>query len=99
VAQAVSFVEANGCEYPATLAVVAGYRERVGFDTSAGRWLYTRRVTYRADQHHAERLVRLAVGDDAAVAREALTPSLYPSSADQESVESLQRQAQLKGAA
>lgn len=80
---------AQGSLRSATLAVVAGYRERVGFDTSAGRWLYTRRVAYRADQHHAERLIRLAVGDGAAVATEALAPSLYPSAADQESVESL----------
>jgi heptosyltransferase-2 len=80
---------AQGSVRTALLARLAGFRHRVGFDTSTGRWLYTRRVTYHAGQHHAERLLRLAVGDDAAVATEAITPSLYPSPADHEAVESL----------
>lgn len=80
---------AQGSLRSAFLARLAGYRERVGFDTSAGRWLYTRRVPYRARQHHAERLLRLAVGDEAVVAPEALKPSLYPSPADRDAVDSL----------
>ena len=80
---------AQGSMRTALLARLAGYRHRVGFDTSAGRWLYTRRVTHRAAQHHAERLLRLAVGDETVVAADALTPSLYPSLADRDAVESL----------
>ena len=80
---------AQGSMRSATLAMLAGYRERVGFDTSGGRLLYTRRVRHRREQHHAERLLRLAVGDDAAIAHEALRPSLYPSAADRDAVDAL----------
>ena len=79
----------QGSPRSAALAALGGYRERVGFDTSAGRWLYTRRVRYRADQHHAERLLRLAVGDAAIVDRASLTPRLFPSAADADAVERL----------
>ncbi len=47
----------------AALALAAGYVERVGFDGSAGQRLYTARVAYREDLHHAERLWRLAFPD------------------------------------
>lgn len=80
---------AQGSLRSATLAFLARYRHRVGFDTSSGRWLYTRRITYRADQHHAERLLRLAIGDDTSVSAIALKPSLYPSSADRDAVSAL----------
>jgi heptosyltransferase-2 len=80
---------AQGSTRSAFLAAIAGYRERVGFDTSAGRWLYTRRVRHRADQHHAERLLRLAVGGDAVIPTGSLTPSLYPSAGDRARVEEL----------
>ena len=80
---------AQGSMRSAILATLAGYRERVGFDTSDGRLLYTRRVAYRADQHHAERLLRLAVGSHAVVVPEALTPSLYPSSEDRAAVDAV----------
>jgi heptosyltransferase-2 len=80
---------AQGSLRSALVARLAGFHDRVGFDTSAGRWLYTRRVTYRPGQHHAERLLRLAVGDGAVVATEAITPSLYPSAADRSAAESL----------
>ena len=80
---------AQGSLRSALLARLAGFRDRVGFDTSAGRLLYSRRVTYRREQHHAERLLRLAVGDETAVAPEALTPSLHPSPADRDAAESM----------
>ena len=51
---------AQGSVRSAALARLAGFRARVGFTTSAGRWLYTRRVPYRDDCHHAERLWSLA---------------------------------------
>jgi len=85
--EAVAYL-AQGSVRSALVARLAGYRERVGFDTSVGRWLYTRHAAYRADQHHAERLLRLAVGD-AKVAPDDLTPSLYPSAADRDAVDSL----------
>ena len=80
---------AQGSWRSAMLAVAAGYRQRVGFNTSAGRWLYTRRLTHRREQHHAERLLRLAVGNDGAIAADALRPSLFPSSQDWDTVNDL----------
>ncbi len=80
---------AQGSVRSALLARLAGYRECVGFDTSAGRWLYTHRIAYRADQHHAERLLRLALGNDTSVAPQSLTPSLYPSAEDRVAVDAL----------
>ena len=70
---------AQGSTRSAVLAVMAGIRERVGFDTSSGSPLYTRRVTYRDDRHHAERLWRLA-HPDASVdpPAELVRPRLYP---------------------
>ena len=49
---------AQGSLRSAALAAIAGYRERIGFSTSAGRLLYTTRVLRRDDRHHAERLWR-----------------------------------------
>jgi heptosyltransferase-2 len=80
---------AQGSMRSALLALWAGYRERVGFDTSAGKWLYTRRITHRRDQHHAERLLRLALGDEVHVDAAALRPSLFPSAADKSAVDEL----------
>jgi heptosyltransferase II len=80
---------AQGSWRSAALAVTAGYRRRVGFSTSAGKWLYTHRITHRQEQHHVERLLRLAVGDDAAVPSDRLTPSLFPSQDDRDTVERL----------
>ena len=80
---------AQGSVRSAVLALRAGYRERVGFDTSAGRWLYSRRVTYRPEQHHAERLLRLARGDAAVILPDELTPSLHPQAAERAGVDEL----------
>ncbi len=80
---------AQGSVRTALLALASGYRSRVGFDTSAGRLWYTRRVRYHADRHHAERLLRLAVGDDAAIAPDALRPRLYPGASDVKAVDDL----------
>ncbi len=79
----------QGSTRTALLALLSGFRERVGFNTSDGYPLYTRRIPYRVQQHHAERLLRLAIGDDADVPTEALTPSLYPSDADRGAVDTL----------
>jgi heptosyltransferase-2 len=81
---------AQGSVRSAALARLAGFRRRVGFTTSAGRWLYTTRVAYRDDQHHAERLWSLAAPDGAAPpSADQLRPRLYPSTADREAVDAV----------
>lgn len=80
---------AQGSWRTAALARVAGVSS-VGFDTSAGRWLYSRRVAYRKDWHHAQRLWALATDPrDASVVPERLRPSLYPGASDQAQVTAL----------
>jgi heptosyltransferase-2 len=69
---------AQGSVRSAALVLAAGIGERVGFDTSAGRALYSRRVPYPADRHHAERLWRLAAHGDASPSASQLRPRLYP---------------------
>lgn len=56
---------AQGSMRSAALALAAGCAERVGFSSSAGRWLYTERVEYRDDWQHARRLLSLAGVDRA----------------------------------
>ena len=81
---------AQGSFRSAALARLAGIPDRVGFDTSAGRWLYTRLVRYRRDRHHAERLWRLAAGDAApAPAPETIRPRLYPGDQERAAVDAL----------
>lgn len=67
---------AQGSLRSASLAVAAGIGHRVGFATSAGRRLYTHRVEYRDDLHHAVRLLRLASPDASASARPRLFPGI-----------------------
>jgi len=81
---------AQGSVRSAALARLAGFRTRVGFSTSAGRWLYTRRVLYRDDRHHAERLWGLATGNaDVLPTPEQLRPRLFPGGAEREAVDRL----------
>jgi heptosyltransferase-2 len=79
---------AQGSMRSATLARLAGIPERVGFDTSAGRRLYTRLVPFDGARHHAERLWRLASSDDDAPSAP-LHPRLYPSPNDHAAAASL----------
>lgn len=74
---------AQGSWRTAALTRLAGVPS-VGFDTSAGRWLYSRRVTYRKDWHHAQRLWALASDPREASlqAPEELRPSLFPGASD-----------------
>ncbi|HVE77757.1 MAG TPA: glycosyltransferase family 9 protein [Gemmatimonadaceae bacterium] len=85
---------AQGSMRSATLALLAGVRERVGFATSAGRPLYTRVVPFEEDRHHAERLWRLGgpVPDDGLPAAE-VRPRLYPGADDVGAVDDLLRAA------
>jgi lipopolysaccharide heptosyltransferase II len=73
------------------LALAAGYPERVGFEDSAGQTLYTTRVPYREDRHHAERLWRLAfpAQGDAAPPANAIHPKLFPGSDERAAVDAL----------
>ncbi len=81
---------AQGSLRSAALAMAAGFDQRIGFDTSAGRMFYTERRAYQKEQHHAERLWRLAMGDEApSPPASALRPSLHPGESDEESVQRL----------
>ena len=77
---------AQGSWRSAALAWLARVPQRIGFDTSAGALLYTTRVAYRADWHHAERLYRLAAQD---ASQAASSPSLHPRAEDRRAVQLL----------
>lgn len=84
---------AQGSLRSALLVASSGINKRIGFDTSAGRRLYTDRVEYRADRHHAERLWWLAMSPCAdSPQREQITPRLFPSPADDMASETLLRE-------
>lgn len=88
---------AQGSLRTASLAWLAGIRERVGFETSSGRVLYTRRVPYAKDQHHAVRLWQLASPPGDTGVPTGLRPTLYPGAAEQDAVDALLRAADFKG--
>jgi heptosyltransferase-2 len=83
---------AQGSLRSAALTLVAGIDRRVGFETSAGRRLYTMRVPYIENEHHASRLLRLA-GVDADSAPTAPRPRLYPGPEERDAVDALLRHA------
>jgi heptosyltransferase-2 len=76
---------AQGSIRSAALVLAAGIRERVGFDTSAGRALYTTRVPYIENEHHARRLSRLGGAGDESLPR----PALFPGDAERQVVDRL----------
>ncbi|HZJ01193.1 MAG TPA: glycosyltransferase family 9 protein [Gemmatimonadaceae bacterium] len=81
---------AQGSYRSALLVVSAGVKNRIGFNTSEGRKLYTEQVEYRFDRHHAERLWYLSMSDCAdPPTREQVRPRLYPSADDDRTVEAL----------
>jgi heptosyltransferase-2 len=82
---------AQGSTRSAVLAVLAGVHERVGFATSPARSMYTKRVPYIENQHHAARLWRLAFPTEprAEPRPERLRPRLYPGAAEQSAVHDL----------
>ena len=81
---------AQGSVRTAVIARAARIRRIVGFDSSGGKLLYTVRVHYRKDRHHAERLWRLAVGDAAAdPSPESIRPHLYPGETERHAVDAL----------
>jgi heptosyltransferase-2 len=77
---------AQGSLRSASLAILAGFRHRVGFDSSAGRSLYSAQVPYDHDSHHAVRLLRLGGFTPADASA---TPSLYPGIAERTAVDEL----------
>jgi heptosyltransferase-2 len=79
---------AQGSLRSAALAVATGVTRRVGFSTSAGRSLYTEKVEYREDLHHAARLLSLAKQGEAPAAA-AIRPRLYPGIPERAAVDRL----------
>jgi len=84
---------AQGSLRSAALAFLARVPERIGFSTSAGRWLYTIRVPYRDDLHHAARLLLLSRPNGREPTAEETRPSLAPGIAERELVDALLRRA------
>jgi heptosyltransferase II len=81
---------AQGSLRSAMLALAAGVKQRIGFDTSAGRAFYTQRVRYNAELHHAERLWRLSMSDCAdPPLPEQVQPRLYPGEEERRAVDRL----------
>jgi heptosyltransferase-2 len=74
----------------ALLAASSGINRRIGFDRSDGRRLYTERIEYRIECHHAERLWHLAMGTSAnSPSPDQMRPRVYPSPGDERAAESL----------
>lgn len=81
---------AQGSVRSAALAVSAGIPHRIGFDTSSGRALYTRRVPYDETVHHAARLLALGVHPgESPLTLDQLRPRLYPSITEVSAVDAL----------
>jgi len=82
---------AQGSMRSALLAFLARVPERIGFATSAGKWLYTTRVAYRDDLHHASRLLLLSRPNGREPTPDESRPSLAPGNAEREVVDDLLR--------
>ena len=88
---------AQGSWRSAALALLAGIPSRIGFSTSAGRLLYTKRVAYRDDLHHAARLLMLARPNGREPTPTELRPSLAPGAAEREAVDAFLREQGVRG--
>lgn len=86
---------AQGSLRSAALAFMARIPERIGFATSAGSWLYTTKVPYRDDLHHAARLLMLSRPNGREPTVEEMRPSLEPGPAERELVDDLLRRAEV----
>jgi heptosyltransferase-2 len=80
---------AQGSWRSAVLALLAGIPSRVGFATSAGRLLYTKRVPYHEDLHHAARLLMLARPNGRQATPEEMRPTLAPAEGERAAVDAL----------
>ena len=82
---------AQGSLRSALLAFAARVPSRVGFTTSAGSGLYTTKVPYRDDLHHAARLLLLSRPNGREPTPDETRPSLAPGQAERELVDDLLR--------
>lgn len=81
---------AQGSIRSGLLALAAGVRHRIGFDTSSGSAFYTERVRYDPSRHHAERLWSLAMSDCAdPPLPEQIRPQLYPGEDERRAIDAL----------
>ncbi|MDB4908483.1 MAG: glycosyl transferase family 9 [Gemmatimonadetes bacterium] len=80
---------AQGSMRSSALALAAGIPRRVGFDTSSGRRLYTTRIPFREDLHHAARLWQLGAAPGAEPSAAAIVPRLHPGDAERDAVDLL----------
>ncbi len=84
---------AQGSMRSALLVASTGVKKRIGFNTSEGRRLYTDRVDYRADRHHAERLWWLCMeGCADQPSPDQIMPRLFPSADDDRAADTLIRE-------
>ncbi|HJR68110.1 MAG TPA: glycosyltransferase family 9 protein [Gemmatimonadaceae bacterium] len=98
VSRAVAYL-AQGSARSAALAVLAGVHERIGFATSPARTMYTKRIPYIENQHHAARLWLLAFPSEqrAEPRAERLRPRLFPGAAEKNAVNDLLREHGVSG--
>ena len=82
---------AQGSLRSALLVFAARIPERIGFATSSGIWLYTTKVAYRDDLHHAARLLLLSRPNGREPTEEEMRPSLTPGTAERSLVDELLR--------
>jgi heptosyltransferase-2 len=80
---------AQGSLRSAMLAFAARVTPRVGFATSAGSWLYTTKVAYRDDLHHAARLLQLSRPNGREPTESETRPSLSPGETETAAVRAL----------
>lgn len=83
---------AQGSMRSAALAFLARIPTRIGFATSSGSWLYSKRVPYRDDLHHAARLLQLSRPNGREPTPDELRPSLAPGDAERAAVDALLRE-------
>jgi heptosyltransferase-2 len=86
---------AQGSVRSAALARMARLPRIVGFDTSAGRWMYSERVPYDTSLHHAARLLQL--GDLYDPRTGVPRPTLYPTQVDVDAARTLLAAAGVSG--
>ena len=88
---------AQGSYRSALLVVSAGVKNRIGFNTSEGRKLYTQQIEYKFEKHHAERLWWLSMSSCAdEPSREQTRPRVYPSQDDDRAIEALMQEKLVK---
>lgn len=80
---------AQGSVRSAALGAAARIRERIGFETSAGRHFYTSRIAYDERAHHATRLLALGGANPPRDPR----PELFPGDAERHAVDAVLREA------